>query len=93
MDHKVDADTARARVDELMQLQYELVGNRIIARFGQDFEVVLVDTKLGRSYREAPEVDSKIVIEGDWDDAWIDTFKHVKITGASGYDLVGEVIA
>ena len=37
-------------------------------------------------------MDSKIVIEGDWDDAWIDTFKHVKITGASGRDLVGKLL-
>ncbi|MDA1353662.1 MAG: 30S ribosomal protein S12 methylthiotransferase RimO [bacterium] len=92
MADKVDIEVARQRVDELMELQYQLVGNKNVARIGQEYDVVLEGTKLARSYREAPEVDSKIVIEGAWNDAWMDTFKRVKITGASGYDLVGEII-
>lgn len=89
---KVDIDVARQRVDELMEFQYQLVGDKNVARIGQEYDVVLEGPKLARSYREAPEVDSKIVIEGEWDDRWIDTFKRVKITGVSGYDLVGGVI-
>ncbi len=41
---------------------------------------------IGRSYRDAPEIDGMVFIEGD---AKIGEIVPVKITGAMAYDLTG----
>ena len=41
---------------------------------------------IGRSYRDAPEIDGMVFIEGD---ARIGEIVPVKITGAMAYDLTG----
>jgi ribosomal protein S12 methylthiotransferase len=43
---------------------------------------------VGRSYRDAPEIDGMVLVEGD---ATIGTIVPVKITGAMTYDLTGVV--
>ena len=41
---------------------------------------------IGRSYRDAPEIDGMVFVEGD---AKIGEIVPVKITGALAYDLTG----
>ncbi len=41
---------------------------------------------IGRSYRDAPEIDGMIFIEGD---ATVGEIVPVRITGAMAYDLTG----
>jgi ribosomal protein S12 methylthiotransferase len=43
---------------------------------------------LGRSYRDAPEIDGMVMVEGDLP---IGEIVPVRITGAMAYDLVGTV--
>jgi ribosomal protein S12 methylthiotransferase len=43
---------------------------------------------VGRSYRDAPEVDGVVLIEGD---AAPGTIVSVRVTGALPYDLIGEI--
>jgi ribosomal protein S12 methylthiotransferase len=43
---------------------------------------------LGRSYRDAPEIDGMVILEGE---APIGEFVPVKIDGAMTYDLTGHV--
>ncbi|HLB50019.1 MAG TPA: hypothetical protein VJL59_23610, partial [Anaerolineales bacterium] len=43
---------------------------------------------LGRSYRDAPEIDGMVIVEGDLP---VGEMVPVRITGAMAYDLVGTV--
>ena len=45
---------------------------------------------IGRSYRDAPEIDGLVLIPGS---VTLGEIVPVRITGAMEYDLVGEVIA
>lgn len=56
---------------------------------------VLVEGKgdgisLGRSYRDAPEIDGMVIVDGDLP---VGQIVPVQITGAMAYDLIGAVIA
>jgi ribosomal protein S12 methylthiotransferase len=44
---------------------------------------------LGRSYRDAPEIDGMVIVEGE---APVGTMVPVRITGALPYDLSGTVM-
>ena len=44
---------------------------------------------VGRSYRDAPEVDGLVLFTGD---ATVGEIARVRITGALEYDLVGETV-
>ena len=44
---------------------------------------------LGRSYRDAPEIDGMVIVEGD---APIGAIVPVRVTGALAYDLSGTVV-
>jgi ribosomal protein S12 methylthiotransferase len=44
------------------------------------------DIAIGRSYRDAPEIDGVVVVEGK---AKVGDMVPVKITGAMAYDLTG----
>jgi len=45
---------------------------------------------VGRTYRDAPEVDGLVIIQGEWP---TNRMLPVRITGAMEYDLLGEVVA
>jgi ribosomal protein S12 methylthiotransferase len=81
----------RARVMELQQ-QISLEKNRQFV--GRELEVLVEGAgdgiSVGRTYRDAPEVDGLVIIQGEWP---TDTMLPVRITGAMEYDLLGEVIA
>jgi ribosomal protein S12 methylthiotransferase len=57
---------------------------------GQTLNVLVEGCKkgmaIGRSYRDAPEIDGVVIAEGN---AEIGSIIPVKITGAMAYDLVG----
>ena len=79
-----------ARFQRLMELQQSIsiqinqsfVGQRLdVLIEGQDQEIAI-----GRSYRDAPEIDGLVLVEGK---AEIGSIIPVKITGAMAYDLTG----
>ena len=82
------------RMDSIMLLQQEINLNKNKTRIGKQ-ERVLIDrhsedgTSIGRSYRDAPEVDNYIRID---EKLPIGEFVDVNITEASEYDVLGECL-
>lgn len=79
------------RYHEIMKAQQKVVLERNRSLVGQHF-TVLIDgikegTAIGRSYRDAPEVDSNFLVPANGFKAG--DFVNVKCTAFDGYDLVG----
>jgi ribosomal protein S12 methylthiotransferase len=86
----IPAEVKQERYERLMELQQGIslqvnqsyVGKRLdVLVEGRDKGIAI-----GRSYRDAPEIDGMVFIEGD---AQIGDIVPVKITGAMAYDLTG----
>ena len=101
--NQVPDEVKAARQDELMNLQQGISLARNQAQVGRVLDVLIEghgeaedengdltgDTiSLGRSYRDAPEIDGMIFIEGE---APVGEIVPVRITGAMTYDLMGTV--
>lgn len=89
----VPAEVKQARLEQLMALQQPISLAKNQALIGQTLQV-LVDGQgdgisLGRSYRDAPEIDGMVILEGEYPSG---EMLSVRITGALTYDLSGEVI-
>jgi ribosomal protein S12 methylthiotransferase len=90
-----------ARRDRLMAAQALLSRERNALFVGKTLQVLIEETDgegsaWGRSYRDAPEVDGMVSVEGG--DGWEKTlvpgsFVDVKITDAAEYDLFGKAVA
>lgn len=82
------------RRDAIMKLQQEIVFEANEKLKGTELDVVIQGSvpeegvQIGRSYRDAPDVDGCIFIETDRD-YMSGTEIRVKITGSDGYDLIG----
>ncbi|MFQ5595760.1 MAG: 30S ribosomal protein S12 methylthiotransferase RimO, partial [Anaerolineae bacterium] len=80
----------RARVMELQQ-EISLAQNRQFV--GREMAVLVEGAgdgiSVGRTYRDAPEVDGLVIIQGEWP---TNRMLPVRITGAMEYDLLGEVL-
>jgi ribosomal protein S12 methylthiotransferase len=86
----IPAAVKEARYQRLMELQQSIslqinqsyVGQRLdVLIEGQDKEIAI-----GRSYRDAPEIDGMVFVEGNVE---IGSIVPVIITGAMTYDLTG----
>lgn len=81
------------RVDALMQLQQNISLSLNQNLVGSQLDVLIegVDTteqiSIGRSYRDAPEIDGLVFVTGIFE---VGTFVTVKVTDALEYDLVAE---
>ena len=97
MDNQVDASVAQARRDEIMSLQQEISLKKGQAMIGKKIDAFVIgkmideDVYVGRSYKDAPDVDGYIFIDSDYELISGDIVE-VKITKASHYDLIGEVV-
>ena len=93
---QVPQELKEERRDEIMELQQEIAFEKSEAMVGRILDVMIEGTVaeepayVGRTYMDAPNVDGYIFVNtgelfmsGD--------FVRVKVTGASGYDLIGEV--
>jgi ribosomal protein S12 methylthiotransferase len=80
----------QARYDQLMMLQQNISLERNQDFVGKTLPVLVEGQgqgiSLGRSYRDAPEIDGMVIIEGS---APLGALLPVKITGAMAYDLSG----
>jgi len=87
--------TKTERLERLMQVQAEISLERNQRFIGKTMDVLVegVDDEnaisIGRSYRDAPEVDGLVIIEGI---APIGKLVKVQITGAITHDLVGALV-
>ena len=88
----VPAEVKEERFHRLMELQQPISLQINQSYVGQTMDVLVEgrskDILIGRSYREAPEVDGMVIVEGK---AEIGSIVPVKITGAMQYDLTGMI--
>jgi ribosomal protein S12 methylthiotransferase len=81
------------RYDRLMALQHDISLERNQAFMGKTLDVLFEGQgdglSIGRSYRDAPEIDGLVIVEGD---VLIGELFPVRITGAMPYDLSGELV-
>lgn len=82
--------TKQERYERLMALQQSISLEKNQAQVGQTLDVLIEgqgeDISVGRSYRDAPEIDGMVVLEGEHP---IGAMLPVRITGAMTYDLSG----
>ena len=85
------------RADRIMLIQEQIALDNNLSRVGRTMRVI-VDSRQGdyyvaRSEYDSPEVDQEILIPAEQRQLRRGYFYDVRITGAEGYDLYGEVIA
>lgn len=95
MDDQVEGHIARDRMEILMEAQMNISQEVNTAWVGKSIEVLLEGytdegIRVGRSYRDAPEIDGLVMVEGIPDEIPDGNFVEVKITEAHPYDLKGE---
>jgi len=81
------------RYDRLMALQQGISLERNQAFMGKTLDVLFEgygdEVSIGRSYRDAPEIDGLVIVEGK---APLGELMPVRITGAMTYDLSGVLV-
>ena len=86
----VPSEVKEERYDRLMTLQQGISLERNQSFVGQTLDVLTEGRSegivLGRSYRDAPEIDGLVIVEGE---AEIGELLPVRINGAMAYDLTG----
>ena len=85
LDGGVDASLASERLAELRELQDDITARRRDALIGSRVRVLIDELGVGRSHREAPEIDGVIEVP---DTLMVGTFAEVRIVDAMGPDLV-----
>ncbi|MBN1266766.1 MAG: 30S ribosomal protein S12 methylthiotransferase RimO [Anaerolineales bacterium] len=85
-------EVKQERLEHLMLLQQEISLHKHQALVGTNLDVLIEGVgdgiSVGRSYRDAPEVDGVVILTEEVDPGEI---KPVLITGARPYDLVGQL--
>jgi ribosomal protein S12 methylthiotransferase len=86
----ISAEVKQERFERLMELQQGISLQINQSYVGKTLDVLVEGRDkgiaIGRSYRDAPEIDGMVFIEGE---AKIGDIVPVKITGAMAYDLTG----
>lgn len=97
MANQVDEDTKKRRWETVMQVQREISLSKNRQTIGKTFEVVVEgvseETELllqGRMFGQAPEIDGVVLINDGV--AKIGDYVQVRITDATDYDLIGEIV-
>ncbi len=81
---KVDPALAADRLGELSELQDTITATKRDELVGSEVEVLVDEPGIGRSYREAPEIDGVISVPQTLD---VGTIRTLTVTGAMGPDL------
>jgi len=92
----VPAEVKQERVDALMELQQGISLELNQTKVGKTFKV-LVDRKEGGSFighteHDSPEVDNEVIFEGTSNYLRIGDFVDAKVTSATEFDLMAEVV-
>ena len=95
-DEQIDEQVKLDRQAEIMELQQEIAFDKADAMIGKHL-MVMVEGKVadenayvGRTYKDAPNVDGFIFIQTD-EELMTGDFVPVKVTGSYEYDLIGEI--
>ncbi|GJM38033.1 MAG: ribosomal protein S12 methylthiotransferase RimO [Acidimicrobiales bacterium] len=84
LDGTVDAVLAADRLAELRELQDQITATKRDELVGETVEVLVDEPGIGRSHREAPEIDGIIAVPQTVE---VGTFATVTVTGSLGPDL------
>lgn len=96
MDGQIPEEIKEERRAELMELQQEIAFEQADSMIGKELLVMVEgkvadeDAYVGRTYRDAPNVDGLIFIHTDRE-LMSGDFAKVTVTGAVEYDLIGEL--
>jgi ribosomal protein S12 methylthiotransferase len=92
LENQIAEEVKQERYERLMEMQQAISLKRNQAQVGRTLAVLIEGQgdglTLGRSYRDAPEIDGMVILEGN---APVGQFVPVKIDGALTYDLSGHV--
>lgn len=96
MDNQIDEEIKMQRRNEIMELQQDIVFDNSEEYIGKTY-VAMIEGRIsgenayiGRTYMDAPGVDSNIFIVTD-EELMTGDFVKVKVTGTNEYDLIGEI--
>ena len=94
---EVPEHVAEARMHRLMETQQEISLEINEGWVGKAIWVLLEGEtddgrRIGRSYRDAPEIDGLVIVDGVPEDIEDGSFITARITGAQPYDLEGEYV-
>lgn len=97
MPDQIDEEVKLDRQADLMELQQEIAFDNAEDMVGREV-LVMIEGKVadenayvGRTYRDAPNVDGMIFINTE-EELLSGDFARVKVTGALDYDLIGELL-
>lgn len=95
---QVEEEVKEDRQAEIMELQQEVVFEQAESMIGREV-LVMIEGKVadenayvGRTYRDAPNVDGLIFVNTE-EELMSGDFARVRVTGAAEYDLIGELIS
>jgi len=97
MEDQIEEEVKEKRKEIIMALQQDISARLNEKKVGREMEV-LIEGKLtdepvyiGRSYQDAPEIDGQVFVQYEGE-LISGEYTKVKITKASDYDLIGEVL-
>ena len=97
MPDQIPEEVKEDRQAEIMELQQDIVFEQAEEMIGKEL-LVMIEGKIadenayvGRTYRDAPNVDGLIFVNTD-EELMSGDFARVKVTGALEYDLIGELL-
>ena len=97
MPDQIPEEVKEDRQAQLMELQQEIAFDQAEDMVGREV-LVMIEGKVadenayvGRTYRDAPNVDGLIFVNTD-EELMSGDFARVRVTGAAEYDLIGELI-
>ena len=97
MEGQIPEEEKERRREEIMELQQDIVFEKNERQIGRLLDVMIEgymaedEVYAARTYMDAPDVDGYLFLESDWN-LMSGDFVKVKVTGAEGYDLLGEII-
>ncbi len=93
MPNQVPEEVKEERRAQVMELQQRISLEKNQALIGHELDVLIEGAgdgiSVGRTYRDAPEVDGLVIVHGEWP---VNSMVRVRVTGAMEYDLLGEVV-
>lgn len=94
---QIDDDERNRRADEIMKVSEQVIFDKNEKLIGKKIQVLVEGYMpeegcyIGRSYRDAPEIDGLVFFESDTERLTSETV-WVNITEAVGYDLKGDIV-
>jgi ribosomal protein S12 methylthiotransferase len=89
LDGAVPEALVRERLSELSEMQDAITARKRDELIGNTIEVLVDAPGVGRSHREAPEIDGIVELP---DSLTVGEFRTVRVTGALGPDLIAEAV-